>query len=271
MAYRHTYVVGDIQGCLSGLRRLLDKVNFSPEKDKLYAVGDLVARGEDSLNTLRFLKQLGDNFSCVLGNHDLHLLAVVNHIRKAKKSDNLQPLLDAPDLTELVNWLRQFPLAQRISPQHVIVHAGLYPQWSTADLLSLSKEVSKHLQSDKYPVFLSSMYGDSPSAWSSSLKGEQRTRFIVNACTRMRFLNPDASLEFSTKCHPTQAPSSLVPWFKVKNPQLKKQEHIVFGHWAALCSETNSPNYIGLDTGFVWGQTMTLLNVKDNTLSAIQA
>jgi len=271
MNYRHTYVVGDIQGCYNGLRRLLDKAEFSPDLDKLYAVGDLVARGEDSLSTLRFLKSLGNNFSAVLGNHDLHLLAVVNKIRKAKKSDKLQSLLDASDLSELVNWLRQFPLAQRISPHHVIVHAGLFPQWSTDTLLELSQEVSQRLQSDNYAEFLEKMYGNSPATWSSKLKNSERMRFIVNACTRMRFVRNDGSLEFATKSHPSQASKQLLPWFTMNNPYLEPEEHVIFGHWAALNCETKSTRFIGLDSGFVWGQEMSLLRINDNTLIKIAA
>lgn len=271
MDYRNIFVIGDIQGCYNGLRQLLDKAEFSPDKDKLYAVGDLVARGEDSLATLRFLKSLGDNFSCVLGNHDLHLLAVVNNIRKAKKSDKLQSLLDAPDLNELVEWLRQFPLAQRISPNHVIVHAGLFPQWSTDTLLQLSQEVSEQLQSSHYVKMLEKMYGNSPTSWSSTLKNSEKLRFIVNACTRMRFLRNDSSLEFATKSHPSNASDTLRPWFTIDNPHLKPQEKIIFGHWAALNCETKSARFIGLDSGFVWGQDLTLLRINDSTRIKISA
>lgn len=271
MNYRNIFVIGDIQGCYSGLRRLLDKAEFSPDKDKLYAVGDLVARGEDSLATLRFLKSLENNFSCVLGNHDLHLLAVVNNIRKAKKSDKLQSLLDAPDLTELVDWLRQFPLAQRISPNHVIVHAGLYPQWSTETLIQLSQEVSEQLRSERYVSLLENMYGNSPALWSSKLKNSEKIRFIVNACTRMRFLRNDRSLEFDTKSHPSKASSKLLPWFAVDNPHLAPNEHVIFGHWAALNCETQRDRFIGLDSGFVWGQELTLLRLNDHSLIKISA
>ncbi|MEC9169573.1 MAG: symmetrical bis(5'-nucleosyl)-tetraphosphatase, partial [Pseudomonadota bacterium] len=150
MSQGNTYVIGDIQGCYDGLRRALDKVKFDEENDTLLAVGDLVARGEDSLSTLRFLKSLGSQFSSVLGNHDLHLLAVVNGIRKAKKSDKLEPLLNASDLAELIDWLRQFPLAMKLDEQSVMVHAGLYPKWSIDECVSFSDEVSNILKSDNY-------------------------------------------------------------------------------------------------------------------------
>jgi bis(5'-nucleosyl)-tetraphosphatase (symmetrical) len=271
MTYRNTFVVGDIQGCYSGLQRLLEKAKFSADKDKLFAVGDLVARGEDSLSTLRFLKSLGSSFETVLGNHDLHLLAVANKIRKPKKADNLQPLLDAPDLKALLDWLRQFPLAKKINDNHTIVHAGLYPHWSTDTLVSLSDEVSKKLQSKHYTDFLKNMYGNTPVKWSDKLEGESRTRFIVNACTRMRFLHADTSLEFETKTHPGQASKSVVPWFKVDNLHLKAQEQVLFGHWAALNSETQDDRFVALDTGYVWGQEMTMLDVNTGKLIQVHA
>ncbi|MDO6565661.1 symmetrical bis(5'-nucleosyl)-tetraphosphatase [Alteromonas sp. 1_MG-2023] len=271
MSYRNTYVVGDIQGCYGGLQQLLEKAKFDADKDKLYAVGDLVARGEDSLGTLRFLKSLGSSFETVLGNHDLHLLAVANKVRKPKKADNIQPLLDAPDLPELLDWLRQFPLAKKISAKHTIVHAGLYPHWSTDTLVSLSGEVSKQLQSKHYTDLLNNMYGNSPTTWSEKLKGVSRTRFIVNACTRMRFLHNDGSLEFDTKTHPSQAPKSVKPWFKVANPNLTEHEHVLFGHWAALNSETQDSRFVALDTGYVWGQELTMLDIDSNKLIKVHA
>ena len=185
MSRGNTYVVGDIQGCYDGLLRLLDKVKFDDTNDTLLAVGDLVARGEDSLNTLRFLKSLGKNFHSVLGNHDLHLLSVVNGIRKSKKSDKLEPLLKASDLPELVDWLRRFPLAMKIDDRSVMIHAGLYPKWSIEQSISLSDEVSEVLKADNYADFLESMYGNTPDNWSENLEGAERLRFIVNACTRM--------------------------------------------------------------------------------------
>ncbi|WP_334019109.1 symmetrical bis(5'-nucleosyl)-tetraphosphatase [Alteromonas sp. S015] len=275
MTQGNTYVIGDIQGCYNGLRRALDKVNFDETNDKLFAVGDLVARGEDSLSTLRFLKSLGNNFNSVLGNHDLHLLAVVNDIRKAKKSDKLEPLLNAADLTELIDWLRQFPLALKLDEQSVMVHAGLYPKWSIDECVSLSDDVSNILKSTDYAAFLSEMYGNKPSNWSSDLTGNERLRFIVNACTRMRFVHTDGTLDFDNKSHPSavshSTSSTLKPWFEVTNKTLKDAERVVFGHWAALSGQTNSRQFIGLDTGYVWGQSMTLLHLDSASLVSISA
>ena len=275
MSQGNTYVIGDIQGCYDGLRRALDKVKFDEENDTLLAVGDLVARGEDSLSTLRFLKSLGGQFSSVLGNHDLHLLAVVNGIRKAKKSDKLEPLLNASDLAELIDWLRQFPLAMKLDEQSVMVHAGLYPKWSIDECVSLSDEVSNILKSDNYAAFLSEMYGNKPNNWSDKLKGDERLRFIVNACTRMRFVHTDGTLDFDNNSHPSavshSTSSTLKPWFEVENKKLGDDQRVVFGHWAALSGQTNSHQFIGLDTGYVWGQSMTLLNLNSASLVSVSA
>ncbi|CAB9492755.1 symmetrical bis(5'-nucleosyl)-tetraphosphatase [Alteromonas macleodii] len=275
MSKGNTYVIGDIQGCYDGLRRVLDKVEFDETNDKLFAVGDLVARGEDSLSTLRFLKSLGSQFSSVLGNHDLHLLAVVNGIRKAKKSDKLEPLLNAADLTELVDWLRQFPLATKLNEQSIMVHAGLYPQWSIDDCVSLSDEVSNILKSDDYATFLSKMYGNTPDKWSDKLEEDERLRFIVNACTRMRFVHTDGTLDFDNKSHPSTvsntANSTLKPWFEVENTKLTTSQRVIFGHWAALSGHTNNSQFVGLDTGYVWGQSMTLLNLDTSALISVTA
>lgn len=275
MSQGNTYVIGDIQGCYDGLRRALDKVKFDETNDKLLAVGDLVARGDDSLSTLRFLKSLGSQFSSVLGNHDLHLLAVVNGIRKAKKSDKLDTLLNASDLNDLVDWLRQFPLALKLDEHSLLVHAGLYPKWSIDECISLSDEVSNILKSAQYAAFLSDMYGNKPENWSDELEGEKRLRFIVNACTRMRFVYTNGALDFDNKAHPDavshSSSGSLRPWFEVHNRKLEANQRVVFGHWAALSGQTNSHQFIGLDTGYVWGQSMTVLNLNTSSLVSVQA
>jgi len=271
MSVERNFIIGDIQGCYEGLQRLLDKVSFNPEQDTLHGVGDLVARGEDSLSTLRFLRSLGPRFHSVLGNHDLHLLAVANGIKKPKKDDKLAPLLAAPDLPELVDWLRQFPLATQVGKQHTLVHAGLYPAWSTEKLLMLSEEVSQHLQSACYADLLEIMYGNTPRVWEDTLSGTKRLRFIINACTRMRYLNKTMHLEFETKTHPSQSPASLAPWFTFPNPFIRADETLVFGHWAALAGDTNHPQFVGLDTGYVWGNSLTMLHIETNQLISVDA
>ena len=271
MSVERSFIIGDIQGCYEGLQRLLNKANFDPQRDMLYGVGDLVARGEDSLATLRFLRSLGSRFHSVLGNHDLHLLAVANGIKKPKKADKLASLLAAPDLPELIDWLRKFPLARQVGRRHTLVHAGLYPTWSTEKLLMLSEEVSKHLQSACYADLLEIMYGNSPKAWKDSLSGTHRLRFIINACTRMRYLDKTMNLEFATKNHPSQSPSWLTPWFSFNNSHLRQEETLVFGHWAALAGDTQHPQFVGLDTGYVWGSSLTMLHVEANQLISVDA
>ncbi len=269
MSDGQTWVVGDIQGCYDGLCRLLDKIKFEPHKDQLVAVGDLVARGEDSLATLRFLKGLGNSFTTVLGNHDLHLLSVVHRIKKVKKSDNLSNLLEASDLSDLVDWMRGFGLAKAISDNHTIVHAGLYPQWSVSELLQFSDEVSSVLQANDYPNLLEQMYGNGPRYWDDDLKGIDRLRFIINACTRMRFLAPQGQLDFEVKTHPDSAPRDFTPWFKVKNHKLAKDQKILFGHWAALHGETGKKQFCGLDTGYVWGQSLSAINLSSEKITSV--
>lgn len=261
---KQTLIVGDIQGCYRGLMALLEKANFHPKHDKLYAVGDLVARGEDSLATLKFLMSLGDNFSSVLGNHDLHLLAVTQKVKKAKAADNLENLLSSKRLPDIVDWLRQFPLVNRLNKKTLLVHAGLYPKWSFKDAVKLSDEVSDELQGEHWGSLLHNMYGSEPSKWDKHLNGIERQRFIINACTRMRFLyKSDLSLEFATKTSIDNAPTHLTPWFNSDNSHMKSGQMVLFGHWAALCGQTNKAQFIGLDTGYVWGQTMTAYRLED--------
>ncbi|GAB2701943.1 symmetrical bis(5'-nucleosyl)-tetraphosphatase [Aliiglaciecola aliphaticivorans] len=264
------YVVGDIQGCYSGLRQLLDKIQFDPNHDKLWAVGDLVARGPDSLNTLLFLKSLGGAFETVLGNHDLHFLAILGQLKKAKRSDFLGPLLQSEHAEELANWLRKKPLALRINKDTLLSHAGLYPQWSFKQAIELSDEVSTILAGPDYLSLLASMYGAKPDRWDEQLKHTQRLRFIINAFTRMRYLKKSAILEFETKCSPTKQNSSLKPWFEVPNENINKNQRIIFGHWATLMGQTQSNQYIALDTGYVWGNTMTLYCIENEQKFSVQ-
>lgn len=266
MAKSNTFIVGDIQGCYSGLMDLLEKVQFDERKDRLIAVGDLVARGEDSLATLKYLLGLGSRFSTVLGNHDLHLLAVTQGIKPAKKGDRLANLLADKQLPDYVDWLRQFPLALAIDTHTVVVHAGLYPSWSISELLGYSEEVAAHLSGPDWRTLLLQMYKNTPITWSDTLHGIPRLRFIINACTRMRFLKSDASLEFATKHHPDDAPAHIQPWFQFPNAKLKPKDKVLFGHWAALDGETHNNRFVGLDTGYVWGNKMTAFHKESNSL-----
>lgn len=265
------YVVGDIQGCYKGLRKLLQAAGFDASKDKLWAVGDLIARGPESLETLKFLNDLGSaHFDTVLGNHDLHLIAMAHGISAPKPVDKLEPLMKHKSFNELIDWLSTKKLALKPAKRHFISHAGLYPMWSTKKALALSDEVSEALTGAKQLKFLKSMYGNTPTVWNDNLAGTERLRFVVNAFTRMRFLRNNA-LEFKTKCHPNAAPAGLTPWYLYPNAKLKKKKIVLFGHWASLMGETNNENIIALDTGFVWGKKMSLYCIESKQLFSQQA
>lgn len=265
------YVVGDIQGCFRGLQKLLDKVDFNPSHDRLFAAGDLVARGPDSLDTLLFLHALGDRFSTVLGNHDLHFLAVSQGIKNAKSSDKLDTLLADKRLPQLIDWLRAQPLAIELDEHTLLTHAGLYPDWSIKQATALSGEVSQILRSKDWLSLLNSMYGNQPDVWSVNLSGPERHRFIVNAFTRMRYLQGPHTLEFDTKCAPGEAPEHLTPWFALTNENLSRKQRVLFGHWAALMGQTSDKRFVALDTGYVWGNTLTAINLTTNMRISVSA
>ncbi|PSW10588.1 bis(5'-nucleosyl)-tetraphosphatase [Photobacterium rosenbergii] len=257
-----TYLVGDIQGCLDDLRQLLDTASFDPQHDQLWLTGDLVARGPLSLETLRFIKGLGKQATTVLGNHDLHLLAVAQGIAKNKPKDKLQPILDAPDRDELLNWLRQQPLlAEHPEFPFVMTHAGVPACWNLQQAREQAREVENVLQGEDYLWLLENMYGNGPDAWSADLQGIERYRFTINAFTRMRFCYPDGRLDMACKLSPENtSDNQLVPWFTLKRPEMNKR--MIFGHWAALMGYEDD-HAIGLDTGCVWGNSMTLLRWED--------
>jgi bis(5'-nucleosyl)-tetraphosphatase (symmetrical) len=252
------YVVGDIQGCFEALERLLDSVGFNPRNDQLIAVGDLIGRGPQALETIEYLYSLGDNFRTVLGNHDLHFLAVYSGIRKLKTKDKFDALLASPNITKYIDWLRHKPLALALDEHTLISHAGLYPQWSIKQGLALSQEVSDSLQGKDWQKILKKMYGDQPNVWDETLSGSSRWRFIVNAFTRMRYMLAPDKLEFNCKDSPYLAPSTLYPWFNIENVNLSSQDSVLFGHWATLAGQTYHPQFIALDTGYVWQQELTM-------------
>lgn len=260
------YFVGDIQGCFEELQMLLQKVSFNPSADNLWAVGDLVARGPSSLETLRLFESLQDSGKVVLGNHDLHLMAIHGKIKRANPNDRLQALLEAPDCPKLINWLRQQPLV-RYLPEHNLImsHAGVPPQWNLATLISESLMVSEQLkQADYLESIISQMYQNNPNIWSNNLNGIERTIYCINALTRMRFLHTDASLDFECKLPPNQVEKKILrPWFDFE-PQLKTPYQIVFGHWAALMGQTPAPHLHALDTGCCWGEHLTLWHIETN-------
>ena len=257
-----TYAVGDLQGCLEPLRCLLDKVQFDPSCDRLWLVGDLVNRGPQSLETLRFLFSIRDSLTCVLGNHDLHLLAAAHNIERLKKSDTLQEILQAPDRNDLLDWLRQQKLLHYDEQRDIaLVHAGIPPQWTLEKALKRAAEVETVLKDDaRLPLFLDGMYGNEPTLWHRELHGATRLRVITNYFTRMRFCTAEGDLDLRSKEGLDSAPPGYAPWFS--HPQRKTRgQKIIFGHWAALEGRCNEPGLFALDSGCVWGGAMTLMNI----------
>ncbi|MBT5332234.1 MAG: symmetrical bis(5'-nucleosyl)-tetraphosphatase [Porticoccaceae bacterium] len=259
-----TYVVGDIQGCYDELQLLLEKVDFDPDKDVLWSCGDMVNRGPKSLKTLRFCKSLGSAFWGVLGNHDLHLLAVARGHRKTRSADTFEKILTAPDREELLGWIRTLPLFHYDAEHNVaLVHAGVPPTWGLKKCLELSEEISQTLLSDQCDLFLQNMYGNDPASWDKSLQGPERWRCITNYFTRMRFCSPEGKLELKTTSGPKSAPKGYAPWYQHKSKLMKKVP-ILFGHWAALMGQTDNNQAIALDTGCAWGGTLTLCELNSD-------
>ena len=254
------YAVGDIQGCAPSLKALVKKI---PTKSKIIFLGDLVNRGPDSLGTLRYLKKLQEDqrIECLLGNHDLHLLAIDAGIRATKGLDTLRPILDAPDKKELLDWLRHRPMA--LSNGKVLtVHAGVLPQWDLQQTIECAQEVEKALRKKSYKDFLANMYGNTPTKWSNSLKGYERLRVITNALTRIRFCTPAGTMEFNSKEGFENGPKGYIPWFKT--PKRKTKDALIyFGHWSTL-GLLRYQNVIGLDTGCVWGGKLTAMEIPDS-------
>ena len=248
------YLIGDLQGCCDALERLLQTLDFSPSRDRIHCLGDLVNRGPASLRTLRRLQGLGDAAQCLLGNHDLHLLAAAHGARKPGKSDTLREILDAPDREGLLDWLRQQRLAAE-AEGWLLVHAGVVPQWDRTDTLALAAEVEALLRSPDLPGFLHEMYGNDPDRWDASLRGTARLRFIVNTLTRLRFCAADGQLEFKSKDGAGESPAGFMPWFEVPGRRSAGQP-IAFGHWSTLGLQQR-PDLLALDTGCVWGGALS--------------
>ena len=260
------FAVGDLQACSGQLDLLLDSIEAEAPNAQIVFVGDLVNRGADSLGCLRRIRSMGDRAQLVLGNHDLHLLAVAKGIRPRGRSDTLEALLAAPDLEDLLNWLRQQPLAL-MAEGHLIVHAGVLPQWTTEQTLALANEVSAVLRGSDWLDFLAQMYGNEPAQWHDDLQGADRLRCIVNALTRLRFCTAQGEMEFATKEGPDKPPAGYIPWFDVPT-RLTRETPIVFGHWSTL-GLILRPNIIGLDTGCVWGGKLSALRLSDRKLLQI--
>ncbi|WP_298234428.1 symmetrical bis(5'-nucleosyl)-tetraphosphatase [uncultured Azohydromonas sp.] len=252
------YLIGDLQGCCDAFDRLLAELDFSPSRDRLTVLGDLVNRGPASLRTLRRLRDLGDAADALLGNHDLHLLAVAHGVRPEHRNDTLRDILEAPEREAWIDWVRQRPLALR-REGWLCVHAGLPPQWDTARTLALADEVQTMLRGPDLRDFLTVMYGNEPARWREDLRGADRWRFVINVLTRVRFVDADGTLDFKTKDGALQAPPGLVPWFEAPGRR-SAGEPVAFGHWSTL-GLVNRPDLLALDTGCVWGGRLTAVRV----------
>jgi bis(5'-nucleosyl)-tetraphosphatase (symmetrical) len=253
------YAIGDIQGCFDELRSLLDQLRFDPTNDRLWLVGDLVNRGPKSLETLRFVRELGAAAITVLGNHDLHLVAAANGRSLDRKDHTLDAVLAAPDCGDLVDWLRRRPLLHHDDTTgFTMVHAGLSPQWDLTLAKSCAQEVETALRGPQLSGFLDHMYGNRPDRWSDSLTGWERLRFCVNCFTRMRYCDIGGRLDFASKGPPGSQPAGLFPWFEV--PRASSDLKLVFGHWSAL-GPRDDPGIYPLDTGCLWGGALTALRL----------
>ncbi len=263
-----TYAIGDIQGCYQEFRLLLEKIRFDPTRDRLWLVGDLVNRGPQSLEVLRFVRELGNAAITVLGNHDLHLLMLAEGYSKPSADDTLDALLQAPDRDDLFHWLRHQPMLHT-EKSYVMVHAGLLPQWSVKKAARLATEVESALRAapDEYRHFLANLWGSEPAAWDDTLTSWKRLRVIVNAMTRMRFCTPDGVMEFRSKGEITQAPPGHLPWFDVAGR--KSADHVlVTGHWSALGLKITD-NLLALDSGCLWGGALSAIRLEDRTVFQI--
>ena len=264
------YAIGDIQGCYDPFRALLDEIAFDPDVDTLWLTGDLVNRGPKSLKTLRFVKSLGDSAITVLGNHDLHLLALAaGKISGRRRFGSLDKLLDSNQCDELVDWLRRQPLAHYDkSLDTLLVHAGTHPDWDIDQTLAYAAEVETRLRKDKYETLLGKMYGNTPNEWSEKLDGYKRLRFIINCLTRMRMITPKNRLNFSRSGSPYRGARNLTPWFAREN-RAAEDTRIVFGHWSAL-GLIVLPNLVSLDTGCVWGRQLTAVRLDKKKPRIVQ-
>jgi bis(5'-nucleosyl)-tetraphosphatase (symmetrical) len=261
------YFIGDLQGCHEPLQRLLRTIDFSPSRDTIYLLGDLVNRGPDSLAVLHTLAQLGDAAQSLLGNHDLHLLTVGYGLRQQHRRDTLDAVLAAPNRPALLDWLRHRPLALQ-AQGWLMVHAGVLPQWTAARTLALAGEVEQTLRGEQAVAFLGQMYGNAPQRWDESLSGHDRLRVIVNALTRLRFCTPEGQMEFAAKGAADTAPPGHLPWFDVPG-RLTAGTPMAFGHWSTvgLGAAESTPvmrnNTLALDTGCVWGGCLSAARPGD--------
>ncbi len=259
-----TYAIGDVQGCYDELRALLERLAFDRERDRLWFVGDLVNRGPKSLEVLRFVRELGDRAVVTLGNHDLHLICVYEGVERARASDTLGPVLDAPDVHRLVDWLRAQSM-MHVEGTHALVHAGLLPQWTIRKAQRLAREVEAALRASDYRRFLQNMYGGTPDRWDDALAGWDRLRVIVNAMTRLRFCTRDGRMVLDAKGR--TPPETTLPWFEAR--PARREPSIVCGHWSALGLRLTR-RLAALDSGCVWGGALSALRLEDRSLVQLE-
>jgi bis(5'-nucleosyl)-tetraphosphatase (symmetrical) len=258
------YAVGDIQGCYHELEQMLEVIQFDHKNDQLWLVGDLVNRGDDSLSVLRLIKSMGNAAITVLGNHDLHLLAVAAGVAELNHSDTLDEILDAPDRDELLTWLRQQRMLH-VQDNYVLLHAGLLPGWNVQQAQQLAQEVERALRGDDYVTLLEKMYGNTPNQWDDALTGYKRLRVITNALTRMRICTVQGEMQFKFKGEVGDVPEEgYLPWFDVPK-RASADAVVVFGHWSAL-GLIVKPNLIALDTGCLWGGSLTAIRLEDRKI-----
>jgi bis(5'-nucleosyl)-tetraphosphatase (symmetrical) len=252
------YLVGDIQGCCDAFERLLAQIGFSPSRDHMVVMGDLVNRGPQSLATLQRLRGLGDAATCLIGNHDLHLLAVAHGVRKARRDDTFGDILASKRRDGWLDWLRQRRMAY-MRCGWLLVHAGVPPQWDTPTTLALAAEVEALLRGNDLQSFLQVMYGNEPALWSDELRGAERWRFVVNALTRMRYCTPEGRLELKAKEGIAATPPGCMPWFDIAERRTRGTP-IAFGHWSTL-GLINRPDLLALDSGCVWGGALSAARI----------
>ena len=254
------YAIGDVQGCYEQLQALIYQLNFDADRDILWFTGDLVNRGPQSAEVLRYVKSLGNSAVTVLGNHDLHLLAVAYGHQAEKKDDSLQSILQAPDRDDLLDWIRARPLLHHDAEREItLIHAGLAPQWTLQSAIDCAREIERELQSDNFNQLLATMYGNDPDCWSSELGKWERLRFSINCFTRLRYVNGGGKLKLKAKGPPGSQPIGCLPWFQAADRQTI-QDTIIFGHWSTLGFYLGD-NVIGLDTGCLWGGQLTAVNI----------
>jgi bis(5'-nucleosyl)-tetraphosphatase (symmetrical) len=258
-----TYVIGDVQGCFEAFQELLVAIAFNPARDKLWLAGDLVNRGENSIGMLRWCMAHDDQVVAILGNHDLHLLAVAEGFVPPNRNDTLSEILDAPDRAEVLDWLRRRPMLHR-EGKWLMVHAGLLPGWTPELAESLAGELEAALRGPDWRQFLKEMYGNEPRRWDASVVGQDRLRLVANAMTRLRFLHEDGSMEFQHKGTLVDAPPQLIPWFDFPDRR-NLDVRIFFGHWSTLNLFLRT-DVVGLDTGCLWGGQLSAFRLEDDRL-----